>query len=223
MYRQILFFVSVCLLFTNFSCPEECESLFFGGNAGATLAIELSDATEIHAVNDVLELNAQFSAIIDAPGGQTYQISENGGLIIAEVYRINPDTFLLEPALDAFTVEIQAGELLPTPVEDNLNGVVRTQYRCPDQSCSFRQSFRVLTPGSYVIRVSGGPIDEIQASFNYCESPNLSVTTLAGGGNLGPASTETFFETPYGRGFGPFFNSWIPMEGAPNAYFFTVE
>lgn len=223
MYRQALFFISVCLLFTNVSCPEECESLFFGGNSGATLTIELSDTTEIHVVNDVLELNAQFPAIIDAPGGLTYQISENGGLIITEVYRINPDTFLLEPALDAFTVEVQAGELLPPPEEDTLNAVVRTQYRCPDQSCSFRQSFRALTPGAYVIRVAGGSIDETQASFNYCETPNLSVTTLVGGGNSGPASTEIFFETPYGRGFWPFFNSWISVEGDPNTYFFTVE
>jgi hypothetical protein len=223
MYRQILFLVSVCLLFTNVSCPEECESLFFGGNSGATLTIELSDATEIHVVNDVLELNAQFSAIIDAPGERTYKISKNGGLIITEVYRINPDTFLLEPALDAFTVEVQAGELLPPPEEDTLNAVVRTRYHCPDQSCSFRQSFRPLTPGAYVIRVAGGPIDEIQANFDYCEAPNLSVTTLVGGGNSGPASTGTYFETPYGRGFWPFYDSLISVEGNPNTYFFTVE
>lgn len=223
MYRQTLALIFTCLLFTNVSCPEECEGLFFGGSSGAPLTVELSDTNGIYTVNDVFELNAQFSAIIETPGGQTYQISENGGLIITEVYQINPDTFLLEPALGAFVVEVEAGEILLTPEEDELNAVVRTQYRCFEQSCSFRQSFRALTPGAYVLRVSGGPIDEIQADFNYCEAPKLSITTLAGGGNPGPASTSDVFETPYGDTFWPFYNPFIAVAGQQNTYFFTVE
>jgi hypothetical protein len=223
MYRQTLLLLAACLLFANFTCPEECESIFFSGSIGAALTVELSNSDITYAVGDEFELSANFSALLDGPRGLSYTISENGGLIITEVYRINPDTFLLEPALDAFTVEVETGEQLPNPAEDNLNAVVRTQYRCPGRACSFRQSFRALSPGSYVLRVSGGPIDEIQADFNYCEAPKLLVTDLVGGGNPGPADTVDFFETPYIGTFFFLYDPFIAAEGQRNAYFFTVE
>lgn len=223
MYRQIIFLLAASLLFANFTCPEECESIFFSGSIGAALTVDLSNPDVTYSVGDEFELSASFSALLDGPRGLSYTISENGGLIITEVYRINPDTFLLEPALDAFTVEVEAGELLPNPAEDNFNAVVRAQYRCPGQACSYRQSFRALSPGSYVLRVLGGPIDEIEAGFNYCEAPNLSATTLAGGGNPAPDSTISVLETPYTPGFWPFYDSFISVEGAPNVYFFIVE
>lgn len=223
MYRQFLFAAALLVLFANFSCPEECEPLFFGESTGAELTVELSDPAGTYTVGEEFELSADFSALLDGPGGLSYTISENGGLIVTEVYRISPDNFMLEPALDAFSVGIGAGELLPAPEDDVIDATVRTRYRCPDQTCAFRQSFRALVPGSYVLRVLGGPIDEIQAGFNYCEAPNLSATTLAGGGNAGPAAPGEFFGTPYGNGFWTFHEWLIPAEGARNVYFFTVE
>lgn len=212
------------MLFSNFSCPEECESLFFGESIGGALAVELSNPAETYSVGDEFELSVDFSATLEGPRGLSYTISENGGLIITEVYQISADTAdLLEPALDAFMVEILDGERLPTPDQDNFSAVVRTQYQCPNQNCTFRQSFRALTPGSYVLRVSGGPIDEIEAGFNYCEAPNLSVTTLSGGGNSAPTGTEARFQTPYGDSFWPFYNPLISAAGERNVYFFTVE
>jgi len=223
MYRQFLFVATAFILFANFSCPEECEGLFFGGSTGAELTVALSNPTGIYQVDDEFELAASFSATLDGPRGLSYTISENGGLVVTELYRIRADTFLLEPAGDAFVGSIQEGELVPAPEEDELGAVVRTRYRCPGGRCSFRQSFRALVPGSYVLRVLGGPIDEIQAGFNYCETPNLSATTLSGGGNAGPAAPGEFFETPYGAGFWPFHHEFIAAEGARNVYFFTVE
>lgn len=224
MHRQILAVIAAFILFSNFSCPGECEEIFFGNNTGGELTVELTNPAEIYQVGDEFTLRADFSAIRPAPQGQRYTISENGGLIVTELYRIQDDTTVLEPAITAFEMSALIGTVIAPPVTDTLQAAIRMRYRCPEGNCSFAQSFRILEPGNYVLRITGGPIDEVSAPFNFCQTPNLSNTALLNGNNASLTETGRFLETPYR--FGPqssYVNAFILTEGAASVHFFTVE
>lgn len=224
MHRQVLAIIAAFILFSNFSCPEECEDLFFRSTPGADLLVELVNPTTVYAVGDDITLRASFPAQLTTPSGLAYTISPNGGLVATEVYRILPDTNLLEPALSAFTVTTPQGTRIDPPALDTLNAAARLRYRCPEGNCSFAQTFSALEPGSYILRITGGSIDEINAPFQYCLPPTLSNTTLVNGNNVGPEAAESFWLTPYQFISGA--STVVPaiyVEEEANVHFFVVE
>lgn len=224
MHRQPLFLLAAIFLFCNVSCPEECEELFFGGSPGGALTVDVENPSGAYAVGDEIIVGANFSAVRDAPRGQTYIIGEAGGLLVVEVYRVMLDSVALEPALAAFDPLLTEGVVLPPPAADSLGGALRVRYVCPDGNCGFRLSLGALEPGNYVLRVLGGPIDEVGAAFDFCDSPRLSFITLTGGGNAGPVLPEESYRTPYlSPNFGLAYNRVISAGGAPDTYFFSVE
>ena len=194
MYRIFLVALAVVVLFSNFSCPSPCEEEFFDSD-GAELIVALSDASGTFSVGDEFSLAADFPATMTTPRGNIFTISEQGGLVTAEIYRILPDTNLLAGARADFTTVVTEGELVNAAISDTTRAFV-LRYRCPAGNCSLRQTLRPQVPGEYILRVRGGNIDEISADFRYCGAPRLTATSLVGGDNFPPAYAETRFEVP---------------------------
>lgn len=225
MHRQTLAVIAAFILFSNFSCPTECEE-FLGQNAeGADLTIDLLDPQALYTVGKEITMRATFPAQQATPQGMNYRISPNGGLVVTELYRITNDTVSLEAALNLFTVTAAAGELIAPPEGDLANSTIRLRYFCPDDNCSFAQTIRPQESGNYVMRITGGPVDEVIAPFNFCTPLRLSNTTLTGGGNAGPGVGEAdffYYRTPR-QPFFTYINDGIVSLGQSNVLYFTVE
>jgi hypothetical protein len=178
MLRNSLILLGSFLLFSGLSCPEECE--VFSGIG--VLEVVLQNPAESYLRGDTLWLNADFPAI-QGEGVNQISISENGGLVVTQLFRIGADSSSVLPGLDAFTPVEDEGFILANRPEDDPAATL-LRYTCPGGNCRFRQGFVVDSAGVYLLQVTGSTIDQVAGAFDFCGAPTLAVTRLEGGNNL---------------------------------------
>lgn len=205
------------MLFSNFSCPDQCDNEF--GLAQATISATLeSPRTTPYAIGEPITISANFDAEQTADGN-LFVISENGGLVVTEVFRIGQDSASFVAAPGDFTFETTNGTVLNAGSSANPAATV-LRFTCPAGRCSFQQTLRPDTTGTYVIRLEGANIDEVGAPFRYCIPPSLRFSELVGGGNLPEDELNLPLQTDLISSF-----FWNPIAGdnQANVYYFTVE
>lgn len=217
MYKYLLFLGGVFLLFSNFSCPDQCDEEFGSPRGQISAQIE-NPQSEAYAVGESIWLSASFPAE-QRLGNDFFTVSENGGFISTEVFRVLEDSLFFNAALGDFGFDASEGVVLPLSANDN-PAAVTLQYTCPGGNCSFRQRFELQSPGTYVLRVLGGAVDEVSAPFRYCVPPAMDVTSLSGGANIPSAGEGRLIQTEL---VSSFFWEPISTQDQANIYYFTVE
>ncbi len=217
MYRILLFFGGAFLLFSSVSCPDQCDNEF-GLLQGEVSASVESPRTTPYAIGEPITITADFAAR-QAVGEDVFVISENGGVVVTEVFRIGEDSSSFVSATGDFTLEATNGELL-APTSSGNPAAVTLRYTCPEGRCSFQQTFQPTTTGTFVIRMAGSNIDEVGAPFRYCVPPTLRFSELVGGGNLPDEGVNLPLQTDFVSSF--FWNP-ITEDNQTNVYYFTVE
>lgn len=178
MILRLLFLWAMFMLLTGLSCPSDCEGSFISGK----MEVVLENPAARYTTGETIWVSADFSAI-QGEGFSELEISENGGLFVAQLFQIQEDAMQLQAGLDDFTLVNDVG----IPVQQTMEGdsaAVILQYSCPARRCAFRQGFTPNTAGLYLLRVNGSAIDVVTNAFNVCAQPTIVSTTLAGGGNL---------------------------------------
>lgn len=217
MYRNLLFLGGAFFLFSNFSCPDQCDEEFGSPRGQITAQIE-NPQSEAYAVGESIWLSASFSAE-QRLENDLFTISENGGFVSTEVFQVLEDSLFFNAALGEFAFAASEGIILPLSANGN-PAAVTLQYACSGGNCSFRQRFEARSPGTYVLRVLGGAVDEVSAPFRYCVPPAMEVTSLGGGGNIPSGGEDRLIQTEL---VSSFFWEPISTQNQANVYYFTVE
>lgn len=196
MTYRLLLLLSLYVLFTNFSCEEEC----FPRSAAIT-SLELDVIREnneyVFDVGDTLWVNADFAAT--SPGGQL-MITEGGGIVITHVSRRDSLMGIIGGRADIGSVATQ-GDLQPTTVsQDNTAYVVR--FFCPGGRCGYRQGFVPRRPGDYLLLIRGGQVDAINQDFQFCTDISFTNTVLNGEDHLDrwPEEASNAGDNPFSIG-----------------------
>jgi hypothetical protein len=213
-FLRFLTLLSICFFLCRTSCGDDCESYSLNGS----IEVTLENPAERYAVGETIWLTADFSATQNTTY-RNFTISENGGLFVSQLFVVWPDSSILTPGLDSFSLITELGlplrrETTPDPAAALL------QYGCPGGRCSFRQGFRAEKPGTYLLRVNGSAIDVESEAFEYCNQPTINHTTLLGGANLANHELALPLNYPLDLGY-PL--SPIDTSYQQNIFLITVE
>ena len=182
MYRSVLLLLAAFYLFTAADC-EDCAPLppVLIGSLEVILESTLPDSAS-YVVGDTVWFSAAFSREREANDG-AFMISEEGGLVASQVYRLVADT-LLQPAQEEVRVMEDLGVVQRDAGSDPTSTRV-LRYRCDQNECRFRQGYVLLQPGTFLLRVVGSsiipPAGEIGGSCSSADlAPTLEDTRLIG-------------------------------------------
>ena len=193
MANRLLLVLALYVLFTSFQC-EDCD--FPTALSSLELTVTRGDNGYEYAVGDTLWVATDFPAALP---GDDLRITEGGGLILVDFYRlVGGDT--LAAARDRFNTVVTRGDLLPI-TNEQVESVRAVRFTCPGGRCGYRQAFIPREPGQYALTVRGGPVDVVDAEITLCRDPSFNRTTLVGMDNLDalPATVSLlgFRATPF--------------------------
>lgn len=217
MHRYILSALAFFFLFSNFTCEGECDFFEFDT---IPLDVQLENPATTYRQGDVLWLNASFPASQPFQEG-TFTIGEGGGLIVTQLFNFDGTSTELTAGLGNFTVQQDIGIPIENGTGDDPSASI-TRFVCPNGTCSYRTGFRLDSVGTYLLRVNGSAIDEVNEAFRYCNDPTFGTTTLVGGNNLAGETADSFLQ--YGNDqstFGRF--SSISPDQDQNLFLIRVE
>ncbi len=186
MFRYPLLALAVLCLFSNFTCPEECEFFDFGT---LPLEVTLENPAGTYAPGATIWINATFPAT-QTINGTAFTIGAGGGLVVSQLFHFDSTVSELTAALADFTPMEDVGMVVPNGPEDDPSAAI-TRFTCTGGTCAFRTGFRADSTGTYLLRVEGSALDLEEEAFRFCNDPSFGTTTLAGGNNL-TATAGTF-------------------------------
>ncbi|MBC6994746.1 hypothetical protein QWY85_06845 [Neolewinella lacunae] len=203
----------MALLFCNLTCPDECD--FFP--SGGQLTVQLENPADGYDLGETIWLSADFSTL-QSVDGREYTITDNGGLVVTQLFRLAADSMTLLPARTAFRTQTTEGEIVDA--EDGGDpAALYLRYTCSGGRCAFRQGVVPDSTGLYILQITGSAIDEVNSAFHICYPPALRNTTLEGGGNLAENGLAGPFNYP--RAQGGFF--WSEPGAEQNSFLIRVE
>lgn len=218
MITRFLTLIFLLCIFSGTSCPSECENF---NRSNAILRTMLENPSSTYAVGETIWLNADFPATIMTDRGKDVTIGEGGGLVVNQLFRVNPDTNFMSAGLTAFTEVEDVGAVLERRSGEDPSASL-IYFTCPGGTCTYRQGFRADSVGTYILRVSGSTIDRIAGGFDYCAEPGFGATQLENG-SAGEELTLNF-PLEYNARIRSF-QTLLPFirENDGNYFYFTVQ
>ncbi len=213
MHRTVILLLGMALLFCNLTCPDECE--FFP--SGGELTVQLENPAEGYVLGETIWLSADFPTL-QSVDGREYTISDNGGLVVTQLFRLAADSVTLLPARTAFSVQTTEGEFIDA-VDGGDPAALYLRYTCSGGRCAFRHGVVPDSTGLYILQITGSAIDEVSSPFQLCYPPALTNTTLEGGGNLAENGLTGPFN--YARTREAFF--WFDLGAEQNSFLIRVQ
>jgi len=179
MHRYILVLFAAFLFFSGFQCQGDCD---FFNNGSAILEVTLENPAENYSVGQTLWLSAAFSSTF-VQENKTLTIGEGGGLVVSQLFRLQPDSSIITAGLSSFTPLTDQGTIFPNGPMDDPSATI-LHYSCGNGDCTFRQGFRIDSVGTYLLEVNGSSFEQTGGVLQFCGEPAFGSTLLTGGNNL---------------------------------------